>query len=205
MKRLDVAVVALALATSQNACMFRAQPDSFRYYTLASSPEPSVRSGSTLTVGLGPVTLPGYLSRSSLLTRVDDTRVRYAEGNLWAEPLGRQFTRTLSEDLSGALGGARIIHYPWYPSAPIDVAVAVNVFAFEVDTIGAATVTAEWTLRDPQSRKVEYEGQSSILEPAGATPGEAATGEAAVQALSRALALLSREIAVAIVTNGRSR
>ena len=205
MKRVDVAVVALALATSQNACMFRAQPDSFRYYTLASFAETSVKSGSTLTVGVGPVTLPGYLSRPSLVTRVDDTRVRYAEGDLWAEPLGRQFTRTLSEDLSGALGGARIIDYPWYPSAPIDVAVAVNVFAFEVDSTGAATVTAEWTLRDPQSRKVEYQSQSSILEPAGATPGKAATGEAAVPALSRALALLSREIAVAIVTNRRSR
>ena len=72
--------VALVLATSQSACMFRAQPDSFRYYTLASSAEPSVRSASGLTVGLGPVTLPGYLSRSSLVTRVDDTRVHYAEG-----------------------------------------------------------------------------------------------------------------------------
>jgi uncharacterized protein len=205
MKRVGVAAVALVLAASQSACMFRAQPDSFRYYTLASSAEPSVRSASGLTVGLGPVTLPGYLSRPSLVTRVDDTRVRYAEGDLWAEPLGKQFTRTLSEDLSGALGGARIIDYAWYPSAPIDVAVAVNVVAFEVDTTGAATLTADWTLRDPQSHKVGYEGQSSIVEPAGATPGKAATGEAAVPALSRALAQLSREIAVAIVTNRRSR
>jgi uncharacterized protein len=196
--------VALVLATSQNACMFRAQPDSFRYYTLASSAEPSVRSASRLTVGLGPVTLPGYLSRSGLVTRVDDTRVRYAEGDLWADPLGKQFTRTLSEDLSRALGGARIIDYAWYPSAPIDVAVAVNVLAFEVDSTGAATLNAGWVLRDPHSRQVGYEGQSAIVEPAGGPPGEA-PGGAAVAALSRALAQLSREVAVGIVTNTRSR
>jgi uncharacterized protein len=196
--------VALVLATSQNACMFRAQPDSFRYYTLASSAEPSVRSASGLTVGLGPVTLPGYLSRSSLVTRVDDTRVHYAEGDLWAEPLGKQFTRTLSENLSRALGGARIIDYAWYPSAPIDVAVAVNVLAFEVDSTGAATLNAGWALRDPHSRQVGYEGQSAIVEPAGGPPGEA-PGGAAVAALSRALAQLSREVAVGIVTNTRSR
>jgi uncharacterized lipoprotein YmbA len=196
--------VALVLATSQNACMFRAQPDSFRYYTLASSAEPSVRSASGLTVGLGPVTLPGYLSRSSLVTRVDDTRVHYAEGDLWAEPLGKQFTRTLSENLSRALGGARIIDYAWYPSAPIDVVVAVNVLAFEVDSTGAATLNAGWALRDPHSRQVGYEGQSAIVEPAGGPPGKAAGG-AAVAALSRALAQLSREVAVGIVTNTRSR
>jgi uncharacterized lipoprotein YmbA len=196
--------VTLVLAASQSACMFRAQPDSFRYYTLASSAEPPVRSASALTVGLGPVTLPGYVTHPSLVIRVDDTRVRYDEGDRWAEPLGKQFTRTLSEDLSRALGGARIIDYAWYPSAPIDVAVAVNVLAFEVDTTGAATLNAGWALRDPHSRQVGYEGQSAIVEPAGGPPGEAAGG-AAVAALSRALAQLSREVAVGIVTNTRSR
>jgi uncharacterized protein len=196
--------VALVLATSQSACLFRARPDSFRYYTLASSAEPPRRSASGLTVGLGPVTLPGYLSRPSLVTRVDDTQVRYAEGERWAEPLGKQFTRTLSEDLSRALGGARIIDYAWYPGAPVDVAVAVTVLAFENDPTGAATLTAGWALRDPKSRQVGYEGQSAIVEPAGGTPGEA-TGDAAVAALSRALARLSHDLAVAIVTNTRRR
>ena len=196
--------VALVLATSQSACMFRASHDSYRYYTLAPAADPSEKLASGPTVGLGPVTLPGYLSRSSLVTRVDDTRVHYAEGDLWAEPLGKQFTRTLSENLSRALGGARIVDYAWYPSAPIDVAVAVNVLAFEVDSTGAATLNAGWALRDPHSRQVGYEGQSAIVESAGGPPGGAA-GDAAVAALSRALAQLSREVAVEIVTNTRSR
>jgi hypothetical protein len=42
------------------------------------------------------------------------------------------------------------------------------------------------------------------VEPAGGIPGEA-NGDAAVAALSRALARLSRELAVAIVTDTRSR
>jgi len=204
MKRFGVATVALVLATGQSACMFRASPDSFRYYTLASSTEPPVQSASTLRVGLGPVTLPGYLSGPSLVTRVDDTRVRYDEGDRWAEPLGKQFTRTLREDLSRALGGARIIDYAWYPSAPVDVAVAVTVLAFEVDTTGAATLTADWALRDPHSHQVGYEGQSAIVEPGRGT-SEKETGDAAVAALSRALAQLSREIAVAISSNTRRR
>jgi len=203
MRRVGVAV-ALVLAASQSACLFRARPDSYRYYTLTSSAEPPVRSASALTVGLGPVTLPGYLSRPGLVTRVDDTQVRYAEGDLWAEPLAKQFTRTLSEDFSRALGGARIIDYAWYPGAPIDVAVAVTVLAFEVDSTGTATLTAGWALREPQSRKVAYEGQSAIVEPAGGTPGEA-KGDAAVAALSRAVDRLSRELAVAILTNTRNR
>jgi uncharacterized lipoprotein YmbA len=103
MKPFAVAV-ALVVATGQTACLFRARPDWFRYYTLASSTEPPVKSAGGLTVGLGPVTLPGYVSRPSLVTRIGDNQVRYAEGERWAEPLGKQFTRTLSEDLSRALG-----------------------------------------------------------------------------------------------------
>ena len=196
--------VALVLATSQSACMFRASHDSYRYYTLAPAADPSEKLASGLTVGLGPVTLPGYLSRPGLVTRVDGTRVRYAEGDLWAEPLGTQFTRTLSEDLSRALGGARVIDYPWYPAAPIDVTVAVTVRSFEVDTTGAATLTADWVVHVPQSRQPGYEGQWAIVEPAAGPPGEA-TGDRAVAALSGALARLSYELSVAIVTNTRSR
>src|SRR5262245_63614190 len=204
MKRVAVAAVALMLATSQSACMLWPSPDSFRYYTLAPSAEPPVRSASALTVGLGPVTLPGYLSRPGLVTRVGETQVRYTEGELWAEPLAKQFTRTLGEDLSRALGGARIIDCSWYPGTAIDVGVAVNVLAFEVDATGTATLTAGWALRDPQSRQVLYEGQSAIVEPAGGTPGEP-RGDAAVAALSRALARLSSELAVAIAANTRHR
>ena len=72
--------------------------------------------------------------------------------------------------------------------------------AFEVDTTGAATLNAGWGLRDPKSHQVWYDGQSAIVEPAGGIPGEA-KGDAAVAALSRALARLSRELAVAIVTD----
>jgi uncharacterized protein len=195
--------VALVLAVTQSACLFQARPDSFRYYTLTSVTEPSGGSSGGLIVGLGPVTLPGYLSRPSLVTRTNDTQVRYAERERWAEPLAKQFTRTLGEDLSRALGGARIIDYSWYPGTPIDVAVAVNVQAFEVDATGAATLNAGWTLRDPLSRQIRHEGQSAIVEPVVATPGEA-KGDAAVAALSRALARLSSEIAVASVSSTRS-
>ena len=152
------------------------------------------------------MTMPfGYVSPEQLMKdRADYARKGIARGRsvvVLAYDGGILF---VAENLSRALGGARIIDYPWYPSAPIDVAVAVNVLAFEVDPTGAATLNAGWTLRDPHSRQGGYEGRSSIVEPAGGPPGEAA-GDAAVAALSRALAQLSREVAVGIVTNTRSR
>jgi uncharacterized lipoprotein YmbA len=200
-KRVHLAV-ALVLVASQSGCLFKARPDS--YFTLAPSGEPPVRSAGSLTVGLGPVTLPGYLSRPSLMTRIDGTQVRFAEGERWADPLERQFVNTLREDLSRALGGARVIDYPWYPSVAMDVTVVVTVLAFEVDTTGAATLTADWTVRNLRSRGAGYEGQSAILEPAAVASGKAKS-DAAVAALSRALARFSRELAEAIVTNTPSR
>jgi uncharacterized lipoprotein YmbA len=201
MKRVALAV-ALALVAGQSGCLFHGRPDS--YFTLAPSAEPAVKAAGSLTVGLGPVTLPGYLSRAGLMTRVDGTQVRFAEGERWAEPLGRQFIDTLREDLSRALGGAQVIDYPWYPSVAIDVTVVVTVLAFEVDTTGAATLNADWTVRNLRSRGAGYEGQSAILEPAAVTSGKA-NSDAAVAALSRALGRFSRELAEAIVTDTRSR
>jgi uncharacterized lipoprotein YmbA len=198
--RARAATAALLLATSLSACLFRARPDRTRYYTLAAVADAPVPVAGGLSVGLGPVTMPGYLGRPGLVTRLDDTRVEYAEGERWAEPLRRQFVRTLSEDLSQALGGARILDYPWRSGATIDIAVRLDVRAFETDTAGTAMLTADWSLRQPTPGTVVSQGKSVITEPAGG-PGR----DAAVTALSRALAQLSRELATAIAAETRRR
>ena len=86
--RLIALAAALLLASSLPGCFLRPRPDRTRYYTLASSnAEVPMQVASDLIVGLGPVSLPGYLGRPSLVTRLDVTRIEYAELARWAEPL----------------------------------------------------------------------------------------------------------------------
>ena len=199
-RRALAGAAAVLVASSLSACLFRARPDRTRFYTLAAAADAPVHLGSGLSVGLGPVTIPGYLGRPGLPTRLDATRIEYAERHRWAEPLRKQLVRTLSEDLSQALGGTHVLEYPWKSGAPIDVAVRVDVRAFETDAAGTAMLTADWNLRNPASGTVVSQGKSVITEPARG-PG----WDPAVAALSRALAQLSRELAVAIVAESRRR
>jgi len=127
-----------------------------------------------------------------LATRVDDTEVRYADFDRWAEPLPTLFGRALGQDLSGLLD-ARIVPYPWYRATPLDVVVRVDVTSFEADTAGKARLEACWTIRDPRTQTSRREECSSIVE---AIDGHGAPAQ--VAALSRPVSELARRVANAI-------
>lgn len=193
------ALAALLVAAGSSGCLFRPRADRTRYYILAaeSDGDAPVQVASGLAVGLGPVTLPGYLGRAGLVTRVDATRIEYAELDRWADPLRKQFIRALNENLSLALGGAQVLDFPWRSGGPLDIAVRVDVRSFENDGAGTAMLAADWSLRTPASGATLSQGKSVITQPAAGTGSDAA-----VAALNQALARFARELAAAIATSG---
>jgi uncharacterized lipoprotein YmbA len=97
--------------------------------------------------------------------------------------------RALAQDL-GAAGTILVVPYPWYPSTSVDVVVRVNLLAFESDASGTAHLDAAWALVEPKTGAVRSNDRTTLTEPASGR-----TTEAAVAALSRALAELARRIA----------
>jgi hypothetical protein len=186
--------VAVLLVVALAGCVFLRSGDPMRFYTLASMAESSGRPATGLAVGLGPVTLPGYLDRPSIAIRVDPNRVEYAEGSRWAEPLHAQVARTLAIDLGALLGTDRVVAFPWYPDAKLDVVVRVDVRRFETNPAGTAYLDATWTVRDVRSGVARSRRTESTY------PAESAGMEGAVAALSRALADLAREVAGVVET-----
>ena len=182
----------LALAGLAASCMLRPRPDPTRFYILAASAPDHPPAPGSLVVGLGPISMPDYLQHPMLATRVDDTEVRYADFDRWAEPLPTLFGRALGQDLSGLLD-ARIVPYPWYRVTPLDVVVRVDVTSFEVDAAGNARLEACWTIRDPRTQTARRDECSSIVE---AIDGHGAPAQ--VAALSRAVSELARRVANAI-------
>lgn len=178
------------------ACSLGPRPDPSRFYVLTSLAEteaaPADDPLSDLYLGVGPVTLPGYLSRGPIVTRVSPNRIVLSELDRWAEPLEAEFARVLAENLSVLLGTERVRAHPWYASERVDLRVAVRVARFERDSAGAAELIARWTVRDEEGRELA-DRRTRLREPADA-PATAA----AVAAQSRAVADLAREIAAAI-------
>jgi hypothetical protein len=148
---------------------------------------------SSVTLGVGPVTLPEYLDRPQIVTRDQSSRLELAEHDRWAEPLAKNFARVLTENLSALLTEERVAVFLWPGSPPVEYRVAVEVLQFDGFRDGTAILLARWSILGRGGRDLLLTGKSSFTEPS-AGPGF----ESLVQAESRAVAALSREIAAAL-------
>jgi uncharacterized lipoprotein YmbA len=183
-------LTALAAAVAIAACLGpRADPST--YFLLSPVPPPVPEPPLAVTVGLGPITVPGYLDRLQIVTRLGENELAVSEVERWAEPLADNVRRTLAENLSAMLPGSSYVDFPWFPSEAPDLAVALDIRRFEADSAGVAVLDVTWRLS--RAGTLVDGGGAHIQEPA-ATPGRAAV----VAAQSRALGGLSAEIAAAL-------
>jgi len=181
------------------------QPDRSKFFVLsaaAASAPPAASAAGALSIGLGPVRLPPYLSgREEIATRAAPNQIEYSATDRWAEPLDTNFSRVLGKDISDSLGNVQIVTYPWFRSTPIDYKIEVDTERFERAQDGDSELSAHWTIRDGRSDEVLLARQSSIHHGA-----QAKGGEASVAALSADVTDLGDQIATALrgLQEGRS-
>jgi uncharacterized lipoprotein YmbA len=155
----------------------------------ASRGEPVGQPRPSPSVLLGPVTLPTYLDRRELVTRLASNQVRVEDLELWAEPLRDAVPRTLERDLGALLGEGTVQRLPWTAAAPPALVATVDVRRFEKTANRTVELTASWTIADGRAGAVRARRDTHLTMPVAA-PGT----QAAVRALSDALAGLAREI-----------
>lgn len=170
----------------------RADPSS--YFVLSPAAAPSAGPPPlAATVGLGPITLPGYLARSEIAIRETEHRLAYAATDRWAEPLRDNLARVLGRNLVRLLQPDHLAFHPWYASEGVEYGVAVDITRFEANGDGTSvTLEARWRIESMGSRPVLR--HSSVIR----EESEGMGTEASVAALSRALARLAEDVAVAV-------
>jgi uncharacterized protein len=146
-----------------------------------------------LAIGVGPIRLPQYLIRQEIVTRTDANKIELAEYDLWGGSLQDDFSRNLLENLSLLLAGKQFSLTLWPGMGAVDYRVGVDVNRFDGILGGDVILISTWSIREGQSNKMVKVQNSRIQEPTGAQSYEAMVG-----GMSRALGLLSREIAEAI-------
>lgn len=168
-----------------------------RFYILtapADAPLPTVgTSWNTRTIGVGPVEVAAYLDRTQIVSRSSDSVLELGEFDRWAEPLDRSIPRVLLENLAIFLNSKRLALMAQDPRTPVDCQLVVRITGLDGTLGNQAVLTARWMLLDRDQEHIVQWEQTTIKEP---TAGGGY--QALVEAQSRALAQLCRQIAGAM-------
>jgi uncharacterized lipoprotein YmbA len=180
----------LAVLLVASACVkLGPEKDATRFFVL--SPEPGTDSIRVAADGpllaVGPVTIPDYLDRPAIVTRVGPNQVDPVESDRWAQPLASMVQRTLAVDLGVALGARRYLLYPWARDHQPDIVVEVDILRFEVDRARTVRLDALWRLGLGDEERV---GTTALSQAVADT-----TTEAVVAAMSTLLGRMSTDLA----------
>jgi|SRR5579872_262991 len=167
-----------------------------RLYTLSAMEEQPVSFRPTgIGLGVGPITLPKYLDRPQIVTRLNSNSLAQADLDQWAGDLNDNITRVLATNLSQLLATQSVSFYPWKDQARVEYQVTIDVTKFEQDPDGSTVLTTFWSIINPNDEKVLVMRRSTYRDKEQAGGAGSRPYDAAVAAMSRDLAALSRDIA----------
>jgi len=169
-----------------------------KFYTLHSLTDAEMERPGTgidhgVAIGLGPIELPAYLDRPQIVTRVSPNEVEFAEFHRWAASLKDDLSSKLARNLSILLATDRVAVYPWTSKTPVDVQVKIEVIRFDGRIGENVVLQTQWAIFGKDPAKTLVSRGSVVTEKVDKNGYEGL-----VQAQSRAIAGLSREIARAI-------
>ncbi len=189
----------LAIVVMAGGCsVLSPQPDRSRFFVLVPStdshnvaPAAVVGDDPNFTLGLGPITIPRYLQRPEVVTRISETELSVSDNDRWAEPLNTCVASVLAQDLSMDLQGVQIAPFPWSEKSRISYSVSVEFLHLETTADRKAKVEAIWTIRGPDNR---------LLQSGTTTANRAAGGDriSDTAALSEGIEQVSQEIGKAL-------
>ncbi|MFZ1416463.1 MAG: PqiC family protein [Defluviicoccus sp.] len=165
-----------------------------RFYSLASVAPPASESprpaGQNQSVAVGSVTLPAYLDRPQVVTRSGVYAVDMAEFDRWSEPLQDMVPRVIAENLSILLGSDQVYLSPRRNLPGLTHQVDIAIDRFDLDDQDRVVLAARWDLVERSHDEVVSSRKVTITEAAADR-----SYDTIVAAMSKALALLSRDIA----------
>jgi len=178
-----------------NGCAGSSKPSEF--YLLRSLPASqdtglTATETASLSLLIGPVTLPAYLDRNQIVTLSGDHKLVLNEFTRWAEPLQDNFYRVLVENLSLLLNTPKVYAFERRGSTQADFQIVIDITRFDTTAGGDAHLTAFWTVvAEDDSILIQRKSVFHASVPSTGTTG-------IVEAQNRTLTEFSREIVAAI-------
>lgn len=155
-KLLLITVFACALMS----CVSKGQQTQF--YTLLPSQEktdiPFDNNLARVSVGVGPIVLPEYIQKSSIVSFTSNNGVRVAGYHAWAGDLESNITRVLISDTGNVLNLNSVVGFPWDVRLRPDYQVRLNFLAFGGIRGEQVQITVQWSLIDTLTKNLVRSG-----------------------------------------------
>jgi uncharacterized lipoprotein YmbA len=167
--------------------------------TYPGTPVSDALAEDSVSLGLGPLTLPEIYDRPQIVTRGEANRINLAEFDRWGGELNKELARALAGNLMTRLNTDRIVSYPWSSRYKPDFQVTVRLFRFDGVLGNSANLEGIWRVLDADKGCELATDRFSIVEETDG-PGYPAL----VSAMSRGVATLSQSLAeqVAVIEPG---
>ena len=163
-------------------------------YYLLSAEVTQIPTGSSPSLGVGPIEIPEYLNRNALVYNREGNRLHIANFERWAEPLDSSIGRVVSLNLASLLDTEDVQSYPWSNGQRPEYAVQVHVLNLDAND-DRARLVAEWHVHKPRSKESVLRKISELNYP---MPKGAVTANEVAPAYSQLLHQLSEAIAEVI-------
>lgn len=129
----------------------------------------------------------------SIVTRESNTQLRLSESHQWAEPLQVAIYSIIAIKISSELNTNRIYEFPLRCKRPLDYRVAIDVLRLDGRIGGEVECVVRWIISSGDGKKELVSRISRIVKSI-----QSEDYDAFIQAESRAVAALGKEIADAI-------
>ncbi len=134
-----------------------------------------------LVIGVGPVSIPGYLKRHHIVTRTTENEIQLADFHRWGEHLEDGIPRVIAENISGQLPGDWVVIYPWRKDIQPDYRVSIEVYRFDAVFEGDAILNIQWVLLGKDRKDVLMKVQGDYTRPVtGESYGDIVTAESLI-------------------------
>jgi len=144
---------------------------------------------------VGPVHLPSYLERTTIVTRREN-QLSYNDMQRWAGSLESEFLQALGANLARMLGSHRVAVYPSEPGYPLDFRIALDVVRFDGALGETVTLEVRWVVTTGTGGELLGTGSAKLREPVASRRYRdlVVAHSAAVESLSRTIAARIREL-----------
>ena len=134
-----------------------------KYYQL--SPDGAAPTGTAgLSVGVGPITLPGYVDRAELVFQSGPNEFKIPADAHWTGSLKENISRVLAADLGRRIHSGNVLAFPWDPAAKLRYRIAVDVGQFHSSSGEGAILEVAWRIQTPDGATTIRRGNATFHE-----------------------------------------